>query len=109
MMVITWIWGIKEEFMLSRRWEMLGAVGGSSVGPGHCRPPLRGPVLTCWVSQPAVPPSPGLWKSRLSSFLSAFPPSQEHGHLDPSGAGGRKRQHIVQPGFGGAGAWAPQV
>lgn len=95
--------------MLSRRWEMLGAVGGSSVGPGHCRPPLRGPVLTCWVSQPAVPPSPGLWKSRLSSFLSAFPPSQEHGHLDPSGAGGRKRQHIVQPGFGGAGAWAPQV
>lgn len=78
-----------------------GAAGGP-LSAHCCRPPLRGPALTCRVSQPPVsphchkPPPP----SGNPGFLSAFPPSQEHAHLDPSGAGGCKRQCPVRLGVG---------
>lgn len=78
-----------------------GAVGGP-LSAHCCRPPLRGPALTCRVSQPPVSPhchkpSP---PSGNPGFLSAFPPSQEHAHLDPSGAGGCKRWCPVRLGVG---------
>lgn len=68
----------------------------------RCRPPLGGPALTCRVSQPPASPLclPPPLPSGNPGLLSAFPPSQEHAHLDPSGAGACKRRCPVQAGAG---------